>query len=64
MTPAEKLARVSEMTLAVQQLAMARIRAQHPDETEAEWRLRLASLWLPADIMLRVFGWDVSERGY
>ena len=64
MTPAQKLERVSQMTRAVQELALARIRAQHPDEGEREHRLRLASLWLPAELMRRAFDWDVDQRGY
>ena len=64
MRPLEKLDHVRAMTLTVQQLALARIRAQHPGASERELQLRLASLWIPEDVMRRVFDWDVQVRGY
>lgn len=64
MSPSQKLRRVSEMTLAVQQLALARIKRQYPDRTEHEYRLRLASLWLGRETMCKVFGWDPEIEGY
>jgi hypothetical protein len=42
MSPAQKLARVVALTQGVQQMALARIRAQHPDADEREQKLRLA----------------------
>lgn len=64
MSPQEKLKRVSELTKAVQQLALARIRQQYGEIPEREQRLRLASLWLDRETMLRVFNWDPSVEGY
>lgn len=64
MTVAEKLERVRAMTRSVQQLALVDIRRRHPNADEREIRLRLASRWLPAELMLRVFGWDVATMGY
>ena len=64
MSPQEKLKRVSELTQAVQQLALARIRKQYGDRPERELRLRLASLWLDRDTMIRVFDWDPQVEGY
>jgi hypothetical protein len=64
MSPGEKLRRVRELTHAVQQMALARIRAAHPADGEAELRLRLASLWLDPQVMKEAFGWDPTERGY
>ena len=64
MSPQEKLARVREMTHAVQQLALARIRQKYGDIPEYEQRLRLASLWLDRETMRRVFQWDPQEKGY
>lgn len=58
MSPAQKLARVRGLTQAVQQLALARIRQQHPHADERELRLRLASLWLTREQMIAAFGWD------
>ena len=63
MSPAQKLQRVVELTRGVQQMALARIRAQHPAADDRELKLRLASLWLPADVMREVFGWDLATEG-
>jgi hypothetical protein len=64
MPPWEKMRRVSELNMAAQQLALARIRHQYGDIPEQEQRLRLASLWLDRETMIRVFGWDPEEKGY
>ena len=40
------------------------IRRRHPDATSREQQLRLASRWLPAETMRRVFGWDPDREGY
>ncbi len=64
MTPAEKLARVMDLNRAVESLALARIRSQYgPDLSEREERLRLASLYLPRETMVEVFGWDPDVHG-
>ena len=64
MSPIEKLKRTSELTKAVQQLALARIRKQYGNCSEREQQLRLASLWLDRDTMIRVFHWDPQIKGY
>ena len=64
MNSAQKLRRVVELTHAVQQLAITRIRAEHPEAGEREVMLRLASLWLPAELMREAFGWDPAIEGY
>ncbi len=64
MSPQQKLKRVSELTKAVQQLALARIRKQYGILSEREQHLRLASLWLDRDMMIRVFHWDPQTEGY
>ena len=65
MSPAQKLALVGDLNLAVRQLAEARIRAQHgPDLTPRELRLRLASLHLDRETMIAAFGWDPEVEGY
>ena len=63
-SPAQKLHRVEALTHGVQHQALARIRAQHPGAGERELKLRLASLWLPADLMRSAFGWDPAIQGY
>ncbi len=64
MTPQQKLQRVNELTKAVQQLALARIRKQYGEISEREQQLRLAALWLPRETMIRVFRWDPEQYGY
>jgi len=64
MSPQQKLKQVNELTKAVQQLALARIRKQYGMISEREQRLRLASLWLDRKTMIRVFNWDPSVEGY
>ena len=64
MTPQQKFQRVSELTKAIQQLALARIRKQYGEISEREQKLRLAALWLNRETMIRVFDWDPHEAGY
>ena len=64
MTVAEKLARMSEMSRAVQELALVDIRRRHPHADAREQALRLASRSLDADTMRRAFGWDPDREGY
>ncbi len=64
LAPQEKLKRVAELTKAIQQLALARIIKQYGQISEREQQLRLASLWLERETMIRVFQWDPHEKGY
>lgn len=60
----KKLRRVTEMNQLVQHLALSDITRRHPHASERELSLRLASRWLSADIMRRVWGWDPEREGY
>jgi hypothetical protein len=64
MTPAEKLSLSWAMTKAVRKLATARIKKQHIGISDRELQLRLASLWLDRDTMVKAFGWDPEKEGY
>ena len=64
MTPSQKLEIVSQLTQAVQKLALADVRRRHPRADAREVALRAASRWLGPELMLRVFGWDVAKMGY
>lgn len=64
MGPIEKARRVTELTRACQDLALVGIRLRHPGTGEREAQLRLASLWLDRETMIRVFGWDSRKEGY
>lgn len=63
MSDAQKLARVDALTRTVRQLALVRIRAEHPDADARELRLRLAALRFDRETMIRAFGWDPREHG-
>ena len=64
MSPAEKLQRVVDLNRAVENLARARLRAQYgPNLSEREENLRLASLYLDRDTMIRAFDWDPEVEG-
>jgi len=64
MTPQQKLQRVLDLNRAAESLARARIRRQYgPDLSEREENLRLASLYLDRETMIRAFGWDPDVQG-
>jgi hypothetical protein len=54
-----RLAIVSQLTLATEELARAGIRERHPNAAEREIELRL-----DRNMMIRVFGWDPEKQGY
>jgi hypothetical protein len=62
-TPEERLAEVGRMNRAALSLAQHRHDAWYPEATPEERRLRLASLWVDRDAMIRWWGWDPEERG-
>ena len=64
MSPERKCRIVWDLTATTRQLATARIRQQHPDASARELALRLASLWIDPETMVRAFGWDPREKGY
>lgn len=64
MTPSQRLEIVTQLTQAVQELAIADVRRRHPNADEREVALCAASRWLDPDLMLRAFGWDVAKMGY
>lgn len=65
MPPHRKLERVVSLNRALDQLALARIRATYgPDLSERELQLRLAALSLGRETMVKVFGWDPDVEGY
>lgn len=58
MTPEEKGVVFTNLTLAVQDLAMAGRRLRHPGATDDELRLRLAAERLGEDTVRRIWGWN------
>lgn len=61
MSPDEKLERVAELTAAVRQLALTRLRLTFPAATDRELELRLTALWLDAETMRAAFGWSPDD---
>ncbi|MEZ4416161.1 MAG: hypothetical protein R3E10_10400 [Gemmatimonadota bacterium] len=55
MTPAEKLRRVSSLTMATERLALAGLMSRHPGECEGQLRLRLARQRLGAELFALCF---------
>jgi hypothetical protein len=64
MTPSRKIEIVSQLTRAVQELALADVRRRHPYADARELELRVASRWIEPELMLAAFGWDVEKMGY
>ena len=64
MSPQQKFKRVDELTKAVQQMALARIRTEYGDLPDSELQLRLAALWLDRKTMIKAFDWDPERMGY
>jgi hypothetical protein len=64
MPPLKKLRCVSQMTLAIQEMALIRIRNKYGNISEREEKLRLASLWIDRETMIKVFDWDPETKGY
>lgn len=56
MSAAEKLQRMSELTLAANQLALAGLAARYPGESRQQLLLRLARLRLGNELVDRVYG--------
>lgn len=64
MSPSDKLERVFSLNRMIEQLQRARITADYGEMPEREMRLRLASLRLGRETMVKAFGWDPEEKGW
>ena len=64
MSPTEKMQQACELSKAVRQAALSRIRRQYGVMPEREEKLRLASLWIDRETMIRAFNWDPEKEGY
>ena len=64
MPPELKLQRVRELTIALEELALADIRRRYPEADARELALRLASRRIQPELMFQAFGWDVRTAGY
>lgn len=54
----DKVARMVALTALAHSLALARIRAEHPQEPDRRHRMRLAARWLSPEQMKKAFGWS------
>lgn len=63
MSPVEKAAGVRALTRAVNTLALAGLRLQHPTASESELQLRLATRRLGEDTVAEVYGWRPPRHG-
>ncbi|WP_456331029.1 hypothetical protein [Fervidibacter sacchari] len=53
-----------ELNCLLVKLMEAEVRQRHPNADEREIRLRVASRWLPPELMQKAFGWNPKERGF
>lgn len=62
-TPQERMQMVAEMIEAVRSLALAGLRARHPDASEARIRRALSDILLGSDLAEKAYGpWKEGER--
>jgi hypothetical protein len=59
-----KMQKVQQLNRLTTGLAMSDIRRNHPNASERELRLRLASRRIDRELLRRYFGWDVRVRGF
>lgn len=64
MSAAQKLQIMQDLQSAARLLALGEIRRQHPQASERELQLRLASRWLEPELMRKAFGWNSDVEGY
>jgi hypothetical protein len=63
MTPAERVRRMRDLTLAANRLALVGVRKRYPAADDTELFLRLAALRLGDDVVERVYGWRAPPDG-
>lgn len=64
MSGEQRLERALALGDAVRRIALAGIRSRHPGISEREARLRLASLTMDRETLVRACGWDPEVHGY
>jgi len=63
MTGSQRLQRMQQLTVAVNQLALAGLRHRHPSEAQPQLLRRLARIRLGDDVATAVYGGDPPARG-
>ena len=64
MSVADKWKAMNQMAQTLVAIVQADVRKAHPDADEQEIRLRVASRYLPPEMLKKAFGWDVKEKRY
>jgi hypothetical protein len=62
-TPEQRAQKIITLNNRARAMHLIGIRGRHPDANEREVRMRLASLWLDRDTMIRLFNWDPEFHG-
>ena len=60
----KKVQMIWALRAGIESVILQEVKQRHPEASERELRLRVASRSLPADLMLKAFGWDVEKQGY
>jgi len=63
MSAARKVARVRDLNWTLQRLALADLKARHPNDDDRTLRLRLAARRFDRQTMIAAFGWDPETDG-
>lgn len=62
MSPQQRLALMTELTLTAQRLAFLGLRSRYPDATDDEIWLRLAAHRLGAERVAKIYGWRPDDE--
>jgi hypothetical protein len=62
-SPAQRAQKVLALNNRARSMQLVGIRRRHPDADDREVRMRLASLWLDRNTMIRLFKWDPEIHG-
>ncbi|HXT21533.1 MAG TPA: hypothetical protein VN811_01310 [Thermoanaerobaculia bacterium] len=63
LTSQEKVRQVLDCNEVSEAMALAGLRARHPEASDRELRLRLAAQRLGRPLMIAAFGWDPERSG-
>lgn len=63
MSPGQRIALVKRVRKGTSDMALARLRAQYPNDSARRHQLRLAALRYGDELVRRVFGWDPEVEG-
>jgi hypothetical protein len=64
MTPREKIEKMRQLNEFGYRLALAEVQRRYPEASERECHLRVASRYIPPDLMRKAFGWNPDEMGF